>query len=582
MTPPLPTSPPSLSLVESLLRTLLLDYRDQIPDSPSETQIYFVGPWVHDRLLGIQSSTIKVLISPGTPIEHFGYPLIRYFTSNINKYKRAEELGVSLSIEKGHNEFLIANRGLYPFWKPLSLLVFGLSLEVGHLRKGIPGKGYWDLRVEAGTLEEEASRRDVTINALFYNLFTREIEDPTKRGLKHLLARVIRLPPLLCPKVKGDDVDQRFKDDPRKILRVIQLAARLKGYGYGFRLSTNILCAMRNISVHAAFKYRISPELACEHVRGMMTQGPNGACCDGQDRGWFRQEILRSFPPLARSPAQNERLEKLWPPHWQLSELGSVDCLLKKSSPSGTSSLARLAQSQPSEYVWTLAAWTPLATLRHPTTKTNIDKIVKTVRRTFKAKFTPAWPKVLQQALTNMDGIILMIDAVNTRVTNPTQRTNTSPITSGTLAITIRTWGPTWRLQLPYTFLSGLLLHPKTPLADSVARYCLLLDYVKENGVEDANLVEPVLNGWDIRRIIDLKKRQCGPFMKDIFEGLVRCQFECGDGGATKREAEEWFVSKRDVFHIPRRGLEFGFRFESKLRKLDFLGTCLIADRFLS
>jgi tRNA nucleotidyltransferase/poly(A) polymerase len=34
-----------------------------------------------------------------------------------------------------------------------------------------------------GTAEEDASRRDLTINALFYNINTGEIEDFTNRGI---------------------------------------------------------------------------------------------------------------------------------------------------------------------------------------------------------------------------------------------------------------------------------------------------------------------------------------------------------------------------------------------------------------
>ena len=37
-----------------------------------------------------------------------------------------------------------------------------------------------------GTAEEDASRRDLTINALFYNINTGEVEDFTHRGIEDL------------------------------------------------------------------------------------------------------------------------------------------------------------------------------------------------------------------------------------------------------------------------------------------------------------------------------------------------------------------------------------------------------------
>jgi len=45
-----------------------------------------------------------------------------------------------------------------------------------------------------GTAEEDASRRDLTINALFYNINTGEIEDFTNRGIEDLRAKLIRTP----------------------------------------------------------------------------------------------------------------------------------------------------------------------------------------------------------------------------------------------------------------------------------------------------------------------------------------------------------------------------------------------------
>jgi tRNA nucleotidyltransferase/poly(A) polymerase len=68
-----------------------------------------------------------------------------------------------------------------------------------------------------GTAEEDSLRRDLTINALFYNINTGEVEDFTNKGLEDLKAGIIRTP--LGP-------EQTFKDDPLRILRVFRFAAR--------------------------------------------------------------------------------------------------------------------------------------------------------------------------------------------------------------------------------------------------------------------------------------------------------------------------------------------------------------------
>lgn len=68
-----------------------------------------------------------------------------------------------------------------------------------------------------GTIEEDAWRRDFTINALYYNIADHSIVDYTK-GLRDLKRRLVR--------VIGDPV-QRFHEDPVRMLRAIRQSAKL-------------------------------------------------------------------------------------------------------------------------------------------------------------------------------------------------------------------------------------------------------------------------------------------------------------------------------------------------------------------
>lgn len=68
-----------------------------------------------------------------------------------------------------------------------------------------------------GTPEEDAFRRDFTVNALFYNIADFSIIDYTG-GLKDLEARLIR-----CI----GDPNERFREDPVRMTRAVALAARL-------------------------------------------------------------------------------------------------------------------------------------------------------------------------------------------------------------------------------------------------------------------------------------------------------------------------------------------------------------------
>lgn len=69
-----------------------------------------------------------------------------------------------------------------------------------------------------GTPEEDAFRRDFTINALFYDIGTFSIIDYTG-GLEDLRARVVRS--------IGDPVE-RFQEDPVRMMRAVTMAARLE------------------------------------------------------------------------------------------------------------------------------------------------------------------------------------------------------------------------------------------------------------------------------------------------------------------------------------------------------------------
>ena len=69
-----------------------------------------------------------------------------------------------------------------------------------------------------GSLQEDVWRRDLTINALFYNPSNGELLDLVG-GLADLRAGVIRL--------LGEPV-VRFREDPVRLLRVVRFAAKLK------------------------------------------------------------------------------------------------------------------------------------------------------------------------------------------------------------------------------------------------------------------------------------------------------------------------------------------------------------------
>ncbi|MCH91520.1 CCA tRNA nucleotidyltransferase mitochondrial-like, partial [Trifolium medium] len=97
-----------------------------------------------------------------------------------------------------------------------------------------------------GTAEEDAYRRDLTINSLFYNINTDAVEDFTKRGISDLKSGKIVTP--LPPKTT-------FIDDPLRVLRAIRFGAR-----FDFTLDEDLKVAAACDDVKNALAAKISRE----------------------------------------------------------------------------------------------------------------------------------------------------------------------------------------------------------------------------------------------------------------------------------------------------------------------------------
>jgi poly(A) polymerase len=104
-----------------------------------------------------------------------------------------------------------------------------------------------------GTPKEDASRRDLTINSMFFNINTNEIEDFCG-GMEDLKKRVARTPV---------DPVQTFMDDPLRILRAIRFVAR-----YNLEVDYALINAVKRRGVREAFKEKISHERIWAELAG--------------------------------------------------------------------------------------------------------------------------------------------------------------------------------------------------------------------------------------------------------------------------------------------------------------------------
>ena len=78
---------------------------------------------------------------------------------------------------------------------------------------------------EYGSLREDAFRRDLTINALYYDISNGKITDPTGMGMEDIKIKLIRT---------TSKPEVIFNDDPLRILRCLRFASR---FGKGWHIS---------------------------------------------------------------------------------------------------------------------------------------------------------------------------------------------------------------------------------------------------------------------------------------------------------------------------------------------------------
>ncbi|ORX44647.1 poly A polymerase C-terminal region-like protein [Piromyces finnis] len=212
------------------------------------------GGWVRDKLLGLESNDIDVAVD-----NMMGYDfalLVREYMLNNN-------------LEVSHMARVAANPEKNKNMETATGKVLGQSIDFVNLRGDTPTvidstepNGY---SINYGTPTVDASRRDITINALFYNIQTKEVEDFTKMGLHDLKEKIIRTP--LPPY-------ETFNDDPLRTLRVVRFASH-----FGYTIEKNVLEAIKNEEIQNMLSTRTSRSRIGEELNKMLNgNNPLKAC----------------------------------------------------------------------------------------------------------------------------------------------------------------------------------------------------------------------------------------------------------------------------------------------------------------
>jgi tRNA nucleotidyltransferase/poly(A) polymerase len=233
---------------ETQLKNLLVDVARRIDAAPAETGekkrneplvLRWAGGWVRDKLLGIESHDIDTAINNMTG-ETFALRMAEM--SRLPEIQKAHDLSPD---DVGRLYTVAKNPEKSKHLETASVKLCGLDVDFVNLRKETYTDDSRNPQVEFGTAEEDALRRDATVNALFYNLMTEKVEDFTG-GLRDMEAKLIRTPM---------EPFQTFTDDPLRVLRLIRFASRLE-----FTIDPEVEAVMGDARVLDALRLKISRE----------------------------------------------------------------------------------------------------------------------------------------------------------------------------------------------------------------------------------------------------------------------------------------------------------------------------------
>ncbi len=200
------------------------------------------GGLIRDKIMDIVSHDIDVAVDRMSGYE-FASGLISKYNERVPDNKKYLHKIARNPEKSKHLETTVIN-------------LYGIDVDFTNLRS----EKYTDTRIPIivpGTPLEDALRRDCTINALFYNINTGEIEDFTGKGLDDIQNRIIRTP---------IDPYTTFMDDPLRILRIFRFRGK-----FGFEIEKEIYSALEHVEVKEGLMKKVSRERIWNEINKMLT-----------------------------------------------------------------------------------------------------------------------------------------------------------------------------------------------------------------------------------------------------------------------------------------------------------------------
>lgn len=403
------------------------------------------GGWVRDKLLGLESHDIDVAVDKMT-----GYELAQHVNGYLTRTGQATHSIAKIQCNPEKSKHL----------ETATTQVLGQLVDFVNLRS----EHYQESRIPVirfGTPLEDALRRDITINALFYNIQTGEVEDFTQLGLKDLREGVVRTPM---------DPMQTFSDDPLRVLRVLRFASR-----FNYRIEAKTGEALRDSRVHRELLEKVSRErVGTELIK--MVEGQNPAIA-------LRMILEYGLYPYIFQLPEGQKIEE-----------DGVSLRLTKQ-------LLQLSTRR--EVV--------LACFLHPFSQMTCTKAGR------KPQKMPATQWIVKESLKLSNHLADSVVRLQKYAPLVKQQSH-QPGDRRQLGLLIREIGEQWADVVVYATAIDLTLSEETGVAE---RYKGFSELICELGLEKAYEERHLVDGKTVCQILDLKP---GPQIKGIMDRVMDWQ----------------------------------------------------------
>lgn len=554
-------SPISLNATETQIKEVLVDFchhynRNHTP--PLELRI--TGGWVRDKLLGNESHDIDIAI------DHMsGEDFATQLTEWLHQTKPDLVVKALHTIKKNPEKL--------KHLETCTTKLFGCDIDFVNLRLETYGDDSRVPTVEFGTAEQDALRRDATLNALFYNLNQEIIEDFTGRGMEDLRQGILRTP--LPPK-------QTFLDDPLRVLRLIRFACRFQ-----FTLDLETVAAMAEPEIKLALHHKISRERVGIEIEKILE-------CANPEYGLQLINYLQLAPSIFNAGELQSIIDEC-NPNDEVTEVTNKFTKLGHQINIATAVFKKyhreklFSSSHDQKLFWLAVILAPLGASKvriHK--KKDVKTLVVQVLLREGVKYgnkdnevVATFCKLRETCRDELEGYLTGVDEITTDIKTTSLESSLRiipPQLRSRLGLYLRQFGDNAHLNLQFNCFADIIdalslceidttlpnpseaigiepeLVVESTINKTIERYNRLRRLIASLGLNDVHLLKPILDGKQLLMVIkksgdEYKKVKGGQWMSPFMNDLLQWQLD--HPGATETEATEWVK-----LEIPKRNFE--------------------------